>query len=216
MPSPSVVTATAEWVVTGNWARASELRLGGVDVEVAGRRSASPRLVYKHPCARRGTETDLPQGKAPIGMVAYGSCRYQEGAAQYHRQPSKAAEHDDTGAEIRVGVSFPIFSESAGIRGSLRMSSRSLRSGTTGLGSREVGCPSRAVGLALGTFGEVPGLREADLVCCVSEKVRNAVIQIAKLPPHRVIVTPNTAQVHVGGDFSPFRIEASNAWGVSS
>lgn len=194
MPSPAVVTASAEWIVTSNWARAAELRLGSAFLEVAGksvgteaarskgttRRSAPPRLVKLTGEPRlvwartaladaRRVRRNLIDSRRPLPCAVFGRPAF---VWEYHSPFFRRGRVFSAryGCPVVRFVAAPQVWE-----------------------ARRWGVDRGAWGRLLERLGEVPALRAADLVCCVSEQVRHAVLDIARLVPERVIVTPNTS-----------------------
>lgn len=214
MPSPSIVTATAEWVVTGNWVHAAELRLGEAVVDVAGRAVENAAVAGHSPMRK----------PAPPRLVARGEPRLiwlRTLVADLRRMVRNLA------ARRRPLVSplpprpcfvweyhYPFFRRARRYAAALGCPTVRFVPALQVWEAARWGVDRGIWGRWLERFGELPGLRESDLVCCVSEQVREAVIERAGLDPAKVIVTPNTARSAAAAVSAEEVARMRRAWGI--
>lgn len=215
MPSPSVAGAPAQWVLARNWARASEARLGAASVEVGGQ-----------PLGGRDSGSfGIAEGAAWSGR------RDRSGTPRWLRLRTVAADlrrawrnlrdtRRPLDCELPRAPDFVWEYHSPFFRRGRRIASSSgcpvvrFVDAPQVWEARRWGVERGRWGELLERIGEVPALRDADLVCCVSDQVRRAVIEIAGLPAQRVVVTPNTTSASAMTASRSAALRMRARWGV--
>lgn len=207
-PSQSVLRAGAVWVTIASWAKAMERRWGVAEV-LAGSRTLTAEAVEQQafgrsmsggPPGRRGALLRHAETLAKDFRAAGAAGQMRRHLASWSRSQTIVVwQHHDlfqnAGIVLarRMGVPVILFVDAPQV-----------------WEARKWGVTRPGWGPALERWAEVPQLRSADLVACVSDEVAEAVQRIGA-PRERIMVTPCAAP---SGWAQMAKAEASAALGL--